>query len=197
MISSGRCVFSINATNNVELACSLLPLIWYDLNNRHAHQVPLEHLPIITCYLYMKLWKYERTLTIFICWNILLQFYMLMLGLSRVNLFWFWVTVSFVQHVLVGCDAGAAYGVADSCGSGSWRGEVELEVARRDGAMAAWPGHAISILFSSTDVVVVWLGTSEFGGHMLSCISTRLTWRIHVCRVQSVVLLVCIAPELY
>jgi hypothetical protein len=68
--------------------------------------------------------------------------------LSRVNLVRFWLTVSFgrlpcrwwtfgrlclVHPVLVGRDAGAAYGAADCCGSGSWRGEVELEVAKKDG----------------------------------------------------------------
>jgi hypothetical protein len=156
--SSGCYVSSINALNNIGLVCnSLSPLIWYDLNYLHAHQVPLEHMLLV----------YEAmndVLIIIIRWNILLRLYMLMPSLSGVNLVRFRVTVSFglllyrwwtaerprlVQAVLVGCDAGAVYGEKSSW---KWRGGRGLWLPDLDML-------SLFILFHWF-VAVGWLGTS-------------------------------------
>jgi hypothetical protein len=77
-------------------------------------------------------------------------------------------------------------------GSCSSRGEVALEVARREEVMTFLIWTCYLCLFFSTDVAVGWLGTSEFEGDMLLCLRGapllwhrsvncfwRLLWFIH------------------
>jgi hypothetical protein len=109
---------------------------------------------------------------------------------SRLNLVWvlsnsfFWFVVVQVldDRVTETCTT-SSVGAADFRGSGSWRGEVKLEVARREGAMFAWPGHALYVL-SSTDIAVGSLGISDHDALKViwcQCVSIRLACRIHVC----------------
>jgi hypothetical protein len=129
-------------------------LLVYEAIKVRMNILLLSVITIFTCYQW----------SIFICWSILLLLYMLMLGLSRVNLVWFWVTVSFG---LLSCRWWTFGRLPCSTrASRSWRwsgvwgsrllwiwplkGRSWAGGGQEGWAMAAWPGHAISVLFSST-----------------------------------------------